>query len=177
MSVWLQPDLKPIVGGTYFPPDDRYGRRGFSTVCHAVADAWKNERAKVEAQGERILAALRDYTRQEVAPTAPGGAGLAPEMSAVLTEAGLALAQSFDPDWGGFGDAPKFPRPVTLALLARISAHLPPEPRSGTPGTSEKARLMLLVTLDHMAAGGMHDHLGGGFHRYSVESLLACAAF
>ncbi len=68
MSVWLQPDLKPIVGGTYFPPDDRYGRRGFVSVCRTIAHAWHDDRAKVLAQGERILASLRDYAR-------PGPAG------------------------------------------------------------------------------------------------------
>ena len=169
MSVWLQPDLKPIVGGTYFPPDDRYGRRGFPSVCQTVADAWKNDRAKVLAQGDRILAALRDYTQQE-APAA-GGAGAAPKIAQVLADAGEALAQSFDPDWGGFGDAPKFPRPVTLALLARIQAHLPSDPHADGHGMKEQARRMMLVTLDHMAAGGMYDHLGGGFHRYSVDRL------
>ena len=168
MSVWLQPDLKPIVGGTYFPPDDRYGRRGFPSVCHAVADAWKNERPKVLAQGDRIIEALRDYTRQE-APAATGGHGAAPTMAQVLEDAGGALAQSFDPDWGGFGDAPKFPRPVTLALLARIQAHLPDDAPPGGRGMKDQARRMMLATLDHMAAGGMYDHLGGGFHRYSVD--------
>ena len=167
MSVWLQPDLKPIVGGTYFPPDDRYGRRGFPAVCQTVADAWKNDRAKVLAQGDRILTALRDYTQQE-APAADG-AGTSPKIAQVLADAGEALAQSFDPDRGGFGDAPKFPRPVTLALLARIQAHLPRDPHGDGNGMEEQARRMMLVTLDHMAAGGMYDHLGGGFHRYSVD--------
>ena len=120
------------------------------------------------AQGDRIIEALRDYTRQE-APAATGGPGAAPPIAQALHDAGSALAQSFDPDWGGFGDAPKFPRPVTLALLARIQAHLPNEPDPDGRGMKAQARRMMLATLDHMAAGGMCDHLGGGFHRYSVD--------
>ncbi len=165
MSVWLQPDLKPILGGTYFPPDDRFGRRGFPAVCQAVANAWKNERPKVLAQGERIIAALRDYTRQESTPTVERNEKQPADAARALADAGEALAASFDPGWGGFGDAPKFPRPVTLALLARVQAHAAPD----AAGVAEKAREMMLSTLDHMAAGGMHDHLGGGFHRYSVD--------
>ncbi len=159
MSVWLQPDLKPILGGTYFPPDDRYGRRGFPAICRAVADAWHDERDKVVAQGERIVSALRDYTRSE---RSPAGAGTQAPIAEVLRAAGEALATGFDPEWGGFGNAPKFPRPVTLSLLARVQARL-------TGDAAAQAREMLLVTLDHMAAGGMYDHLGGGFHRYSVD--------
>ena len=169
MSVWLQPDLKPIVGGTYFPPDDRYGRRGFPAVCRAVGDAWRDERAKVVAQGERIIKALRDHTRSEATPAPAGRTGPTTGILQVLDDAGSALAQAFDPEWGGFGDAPKFPRPVTLALLARIQAHLPRDPQTGADGMKDHARGMLLSTLDHMAAGGMYDHLGGGFHRYSVD--------
>ena len=159
MSVWLQPDLKPILGGTYFPPDDRHGRRGFSSICRAVAHAWNDERDKVLAQGERIVSALRDYTRSERSPAATGSPAPSGE---ILRTASATLASGFDPEWGGFGQAPKFPRPVTLALLARAQARL-----TGNEGAH--AREMLLVTLDRMAAGGIHDHLGGGFHRYSVD--------
>ena len=162
MSVWLQPDLKPIVGGTYFPPDDRYGRRGFASVCRTVADAWKNERPKILAQGERILAALRDHTQVETPQVATA---TQKPIADTMREALRPFAATFDPEWGGFGDAPKFPRPVTLALLARVHARLTPT----HPAESAQARDMLLATLDGMAAGGMHDHLGGGFHRYSVD--------
>ncbi len=161
MSVWLQPDLTPIVGGTYFPPDDRYGRRGFVSVCQSVAHAWHDERDKVKAQGERLLAALRDYVRPQPAATATGAAR---PIAEVLRAALKPLAASFDPDHGGFGSEPKFPRPVTLALLARARARLAPDDADG-----QNAGNMLLVTLDHLTAGGIHDHLGGGFHRYSVD--------
>ena len=123
----------------------------------------------MRAQGERILTALRDHARAEAAPAAVGGADPAAGIIQVLDDAGSALAQAFDPEWGGFGDAPKFPRPVTLALLARLQAHLPRDPQTGADGMKDYAREMLLSTLDHMAAGGMYDHLGGGFHRYSVD--------
>lgn len=160
MSVWLQPDLKPIVGGTYFPPDDRYGRRGFVSVCRTIARAWNDDRAKVVAQGERNLEALRDHTRPAATASAAAGAGVS--VNDALRTAMQTLASTFDPEWGGFGRAPKFPRPVTLSLLAVAQARLPGE--QGAP-----AREMMHATLDRMAAGGMYDPLGGGFHRYSVD--------
>ncbi len=147
MSVWLQPDLKPIFGGTYFPPDDRYGRKGFASVCQSVAKVWRDDRASVEAHGERVLAGLREHTQS--ASSAPGAL---PPIEEAFREAAETLARVYDAEWGGFGSAPKFPRPVTLHLLARVGANE-----------------MFLGTLDHMIAGGMHDHLGGGFHRYSVD--------
>ena len=171
MSVWLQPDLKPIVGGTYFPPDDRYGRRGFVSVCRTVADAWKSNRAQVVAQGARILAALRDHVQPEPAAVSATNTAStsAPDMTQVLADACEAFTRSFDADWGGFGDAPKFPRPVTLQLLARAQDRLVHDKDPTRVATGHQAREMLVATLDHMAAGGMHDHLGGGFHRYSVD--------
>lgn len=164
MSVWLQPDLKPIVGGTYFPPDDRYGRRGFASICRTVAEAWKNDRAKVVAQGERIIGALRAHAEVEPAVVSTDVADRKP-IAETMSEALRPFVSTFDPEYGGFGDAPKFPRPVTLTLLARIHARL----AGKRSAESAQARDMVLATLDHMAAGGMRDHLGGGFHRYSVD--------
>ena len=162
MSVWLQPDLKPFFGGTYFPPDDRFGRRGFTSVCRAVAQAWRQERGKIVAQSERILDSLRDFARAGSArSSSDAGDGSDRPIADILRAAAEPLAGSYDPEWGGFGDAPKFPRPVTLHLLARIQA------RGGDAARS--ARAMLDGTLARMAAGGLHDQLGGGFHRYSVD--------
>lgn len=155
MSVWLQPDLKPIFGGTYFPPDDRSGRQGFTSVCRSVAKVWREEREKVEAHGDRVLAGLREHA------TPAGAAGDLRPLAEAFREAVETLAGRYDAEWGGFGAAPKFPRPVTLSLLARIGS------RPG--GEGDRAREMFLSTLDHLIAGGMHDQLGGGFHRYSVD--------
>jgi uncharacterized protein YyaL (SSP411 family) len=160
MSVWLQPDLKPFFGGTYFPPEDRYGRQGFASVCRAVAHAWREERGRISAQSERILDSLRDFAGVGSArPATVRAKGSERPFADILRAAGEPLAQAFDPIWGGFGGAPKFPRPVTLQLLARIAAHA-----SGT-----EAEAMLDGTLSGMDVGGVHDQLGGGFHRYSVD--------
>ncbi|MBV9126810.1 MAG: thioredoxin domain-containing protein, partial [Verrucomicrobia bacterium] len=163
MSVWLQPDGKPFLGGTYFPTDDRYGRRGFPALLGAIAEAWKKDRAKIAAQSERVLDALRDMTTAAPADEKE----TLPDATRVLQTAAGQFGAQFDPAWGGFGDAPKFPRPAVLALLAR--AQSPTADLS--PRECEQAREALLITLDRMAAGGMNDQLGGGFHRYSVDAF------
>ncbi len=157
MSVWLTPELKPFVGGTYFPPESRYGQPGFKDVLHRIADAWKNDRAKIEEQGTRIVAALREASsaseqEREKLSAAP------------LHAAYGQIARSYDAHEGGFGSAPKFPRPVMLNFLLRVYAR----DRQSTEG--KHALEMALFTLRKMAAGGMHDHLGGGFARYSVDT-------
>ena len=154
MSVFLTPDLKPFVGGTYFPPDDRYGRPGFGNILTYLAEAWKNERSKVITQGDQMLAALQD----SIIPSLSHSAISKTEL---LLNGFESISRLFDPELGGFGGAPKFPRPVTLNFLLRFWA-------SGTP-RNETALNMALFTLRKMAEGGMHDHLGGGFHRYSVD--------
>jgi hypothetical protein len=152
MSVWLTPDLKPFLGGTYFPPTDHHGRPGFSTVLMRVADAWKNDRAKVVAQGNQMVEALKEYTQ-----TNPND-GVALDQEVV--RAGYdQIARGYDGELGGFGNAPKFPRPATLNFLLRFYA------QQGEAHALD----MALFTLRKMAGGGMHDHLGGGFHRYSVD--------
>ena len=156
MSVWLTPDLKPFVGGTYFPPDDRYGRPGFKSVLLRLAEAWKNDRAHLEEQGERIVAALREHA----AVTNAGDAKLDEQTIRAAYEQ---IASTFDSELGGFGNAPKFPRPVTLNFLLRVYA------RASESREGNHALEMTLLTLRKMAEGGMHDHLGGGFHRYSVD--------
>ena len=155
MSVWLTPDLQPFAGGTYFPPADRYGRPGFVTVLRRLAEIWKAERPRVLDQASRITAMLKDYAL-------PRGAGADPTAEAAQTAFGQ-FAQSFDPEWGGFGGAPKFPRPATLDFLLAFQRR---EPASAE---AQQAREMVFHTLRMMAAGGMHDQLGGGFHRYSVD--------
>ena len=112
MSVWLTPDLKPFVGGTYFPPEDRYGQPGFKKVLERVATAWKENHDKIVEQGGQIVAALRES--QLV------GTGESKIEAAILEAAYKQLDRSYDPKEGGFGNAPKFPRPVTLNFLTRF---------------------------------------------------------
>jgi uncharacterized protein YyaL (SSP411 family) len=151
----LTPDLKPFVGGTYFPPEDRYGQPGFKRVLEQIAAAWKENHDKIVEQGNKIVAALRD---SQSAATGKGKID-----AAILDAAYRQIDRSYDPKEGGFGTAPKFPRPVTLNFLTRFYAH-DPQSESGKPALE-----ITLFTLRKMAAGGMHDHIGGGFHRYSVD--------
>ena len=153
MSVWLTPDLKPFYGGTYFPPDSRYGRPGFRDICEQLAKAWRQDRGKVEESGSRIVGQLKDYISSTKAGSEPD--------AAILHSAFQQFRRMFDATYGGFGGAPKFPRPVTLNFLLRYYA---------TEQNTE-ALEMVTETLHAMAAGGMHDHLGGGFHRYSVDQF------
>jgi len=155
MSVWLTPDLKPFVGGTYFPREDRYGQPAFKTVLERIAAAWKENHDKIVEQGGKIAEALRE---SQSAGKAEGKID-----ASVLEDAYRQIDRSYDPKEGGFGNAPKFPRPVTLNFLTRFYAR-DPKSESG-----KYALEMSLFTLRKMAAGGMHDHIGGGFHRYSVD--------
>jgi uncharacterized protein len=155
MSVWLTPGLKPFVGGTYFPPEERFGQPAFKSVLERIAAAWKENHDKIVEQGGKIVEALRE---SQSATTAEGKID-----ATILDAAYRQLDRSYDPKEGGFGNAPKFPRPATLNFLTRFYARAP-------KGESGKHALeMALFTLRKMAAGGMHDHIGGGFHRYSVD--------
>jgi uncharacterized protein len=155
MSVWLTPDLKPFVGGTYFPPEERYGQPAFKKVLERIATAWKEDHNKIVEQGSKIVEALR-----ESQSAAPGEGKID---GSVLNAAYRQIDRSYDPKEGGFGNAPKFPRPVTLNFLTRFYAR---DPKSDD---GNHALDMALFTLRKMAAGGMHDHIGGGFHRYAVD--------
>ncbi len=152
MSVFLTPELKPFFGGTYWPPRARQGMPGFDQVLAAVADAWRHRRAQAVEQAQ----SLTDHLAQLAAP--PSESGWVPEL-AMLTQAVSQLQRGFDHVYGGFGSAPKFPHPFDLRLLAH-QWH-----RTRNAGLLE----MLTKTLDRMAAGGIYDQLGGGFHRYSVD--------
>jgi uncharacterized protein YyaL (SSP411 family) len=152
MSVWLTPTLAPFYGGTYFPPESRWGRPGFVDVLEEIARVWREEQANVEQSAATILQRL-----QGIRPA--GGTRGVPGADVP----GLAVAEfisAFDPRRGGFGGAPRFPRPSELLFLMREHA------RTG----AAEPRDMALVTLRAMALGGMRDHLGGGFHRYSVDA-------
>jgi uncharacterized protein YyaL (SSP411 family) len=156
MTVMLTPDLKPFFGGTYFPPHSKWGRPGFMDLLGEIARAWKDDRARVDFAAAELFDRLRSVT---------GADGRASAESSVagpdaLTDAVEHYQTSFDRRHGGFGDSPKFPRPSELLFLlrehARTGAHPP--------------LLMVTDTLRAMALGGMRDHVGGGFHRYSVDA-------
>jgi uncharacterized protein YyaL (SSP411 family) len=151
MSVWLTPSLEPFYGGTYFPPTARWGRPGFTEILEEVARVWREEPDKVLQSASSIVERLRALGGRSGNPVMPG--------TGVLEVAVGEFASAFDRVRGGFGDAPKFPRPSELLFLFREHR------RTG----ADAPRDMALRTLRAMAAGGMRDHVGGGFHRYSVD--------
>jgi uncharacterized protein YyaL (SSP411 family) len=153
MSVWLTPDLKPFYGGTYFPPVSRWGRPGFTEILLQIAQVWRADRAKVAQSAESMTAHLR----AQVATAA--AAGMVPGPRA-LQRTVQQFRAAFDSRYGSFNDAPKFPRPSELLFLLREHA------RSGDAAALD----MTLHTLRAMALGGVRDHIGGGFHRYSVDA-------
>jgi uncharacterized protein len=152
MSVWLTPDLKPFYGGTYFPPSSRWGRPGFVDILQEIARVWRAEQAQVEQSADALTTQLRGADQHPPGEAVPG--------AEALDRTVLQFRHSFDGRHGGFGDAPKFPRPSELLFLLREHART---------GASEP-RDMVLATLRAMARGGMRDHIGGGFHRYSVDA-------
>ncbi len=170
LSAWLTPELKPFYGGTYFPPEDRQGRAGFPAILQAIARGWRDERDKLVAEGERVIASLREYYARDAAGDAGAEAPAGGEQP-LVEAAGKAFErgfehffESFDPTHAGFGGAPKFPRASNLDFLFRVAALQGPESQMG----AEAVRLAT-ATLRAMARGGIHDHVGGGYHRYSVD--------
>ncbi|MFM8532126.1 MAG: thioredoxin domain-containing protein, partial [Acidimicrobiia bacterium] len=151
MSVWLTPDLQPFYGGTYFPPAAQWGRPGFVDVLKEIARAWRDDRLKVVKSAADIVERLAQMARGQDERRVPA--------ESALTRTFQQFQQSFDVRRGGFGDAPKFPRPSELLFLLREYA------RTG----NESGRAMVVQTLRSMSLGGMRDHIGGGFHRYSVD--------
>src|SRR6185369_3270199 len=150
-SVFLTPSLKPFYAGTYFPPEDRYGRPGFGAVLNGLSEAWHARRSDVEAQSEEMETAMRRFLEERAVPAAR-------TPNPVLAEKGLgSLSRRFDPEWGGFGGAPKFPTPSNLYFCLEMA------------GDHPQAGEMLAATLDQMARGGIYDQLAGGFHRYATD--------
>jgi hypothetical protein len=154
MSVWLTPDLQPFFGGTYFPPVNRFGHPGFPAVLTQIATAWRTQHAQILDSARDTVEQLRKQV--QVQPTHTGWA----DIDAATIDTGFfVFRRTFDSHLGGFGGAPKFPRPSVHNFLLRYYART----------KSEDALEMVLKTLREMAKGGMHDQLGGGFHRYSVD--------
>ena len=150
LTVFLTPDLKPFYGGTYYPPTPRYGMPSFMQVLEFVSNLWKDKRGEVTANSEQVQKALTTKDAQS-----------AELGKSVLDEGYTGLVSMFDPEHGGFGPAPKFPLPSSLSYLLRYHY------RTG----KELALKSVLKTLDAMAAGGIRDHIGGGFHRYSTDRV------
>jgi uncharacterized protein YyaL (SSP411 family) len=148
MTVFLTPEGKPFYGGTYFPPEPRFNMPAFTQVLAAVADAYRSRRGDVERQADVLVGAIREASARPPSTE--------PLRTELLTRAVSSLRSQFDPVHGGFGGAPKFPPASTLEFLLRSDR--------------DDARDFVRLTLDRMTAGGMYDLVGGGFHRYSVDT-------
>jgi len=159
MTVFLTPELKPFFGGTYFPPQDRHGLPGFKKLLLGIHDAWTNQRDEVLNSSEELTSHLRQLDELEK-----------PSSEQALSYGQIELAvdkllKIFDRQWGGFGHAPKFPHTFSLSVAMRYAAVNAPSSKSA----KQEALEIVTTTLDRMAYGGMHDQIGGGFARYSVD--------
>jgi len=158
LSIFLTPDRKPFFGGTYFPPRERDGMTGFAELLDKLLAFWKENRETAEETGEQVLRGVERMLR-------PRGFALEPLTRAIAARAVAGLAAQFDPEFGGFGfhpqqpRRPKFPQPPLLEFLAYQAQR----------GDDAQARAMLALTLEKLSDGGIRDHLGGGFHRYSTD--------
>ncbi len=151
LNAWLTPGLKPFYGGTYFPPESRWGRPGFPEILERIAEMWTAEREKLEDSGRQI---------QELLAQSLGGRDLSGALDPkALDSAFKYFSMAFDEKWGGFREAPKFPMPVYHNFLLRYYAST----------KKQEALDMSLETLRAIAAGGIYDQIGGGFHRYSTD--------
>ncbi len=158
LSMFLTPEGEPFLGGTYWPPEPRYGMPSFRQVLQRVAQLWQEDRPLVEQQARQITEILRQGGSTLGTFVAPADRehSLDPGL---LEQAAQGMERAWDPHWGGFGPGPKFPHPLELRFLLRLWH------RTG----QQRYRHMVTLTLDQMARGGIYDHLGGGFHRYSVD--------
>ena len=150
MSAFLTPDGRPFYAGTYYPPEPRHGMPSFRQVLTGIAEAWDERRDEIVAQAGKVTASIASVGSLEASND--------PLTGEVAREAMQALRPSFDGRWGGFGGAPKFPQPMTLEFCLRQSLR-------GVPDALE----MVVISLDRMAEGGIYDHVGGGFARYSTD--------
>ena len=163
MSVWLTPEGRPFYGGTYFPPDNRYGRAGFPNILGQIARLWREDRERVEGEAARVMEVLAEAGR------GAEGAKFSRDETPLL-RGFESFSRSFDEEHGGFSGAPKFPRPSVFNFLLRFATRM-------HSAQAHRAAAMVLFTLRKMAAGGMRDHLGGGFHRYSVDEFWHVSHF
>ena len=150
MTVMLTPDREPFFAGTYFPPEDKYGRPGFKSLLRRIRDLWQTDRDRLHEQAKQLTEHVREQSTAVPAMNVSGGA---------IERAVRVLGSQFDEEWGGFGSAPKFPPCAALSLLMRHHART----------RDARALEMVRGTLDGMRRGGMYDHVGGGFARYSTD--------
>src|SRR5688572_11432508 len=153
LSAWLTPDLKPFMGGTYFPKEDRFGRPGFKTILARIDELWKTKRAELVESGDQVAAHLQKMSEAEE----PGEV----KVDAVLEKGHFQMEKSFEPRFGGFSQQPKFPHSTTIQYLLRHHA------RTGNKDSLQMAE----KSLTEMARGGIYDQLGGGFARYSTDTM------
>jgi hypothetical protein len=151
MTVFMTPDKKPFYGGTYFPPEDKYGRPGFKTLLLALNNSWKEKRSEIEESANSAVQFMQKAEASDGEPT--------PLTDDLLKEAAARYDRGYDEEYAGFGRSPKFPRSHVLSFILRVWKR------------TQEPKLLEIVekTLDAMARGGMYDQLGGGFHRYSVD--------
>ncbi len=173
MSMFLTPDGRPFFGGTYFPPEDRDGFEGFLGVLKRVDDAWRDHRAELDKDADRLVTVVRRSL------AGAGARGRTPLSRSVAAQGRVQLAEQFDPTYGGFGFSPenprrpKFPEPVNLVFL--LDQHR--RGAKGPPGSGLDPLAMVVTTLDQMARGGIRDQLAGGYHRYATNRSWAVPHF
>jgi len=153
LSAWLTPDLKPFMGGTYFPKEDRFGRPGFITILQRIDELWKTKRQELNESGDQ----LAEHLKKMAVAEAPGEV----KVDAVFDKADFQIEKSYEPRFGGFSQQPKFPHSTTIQYLLRRHA------RTGNKDTLAMAE----KSLTEMARGGIYDQLGGGFARYSTDTM------
>lgn len=157
-SVFLDPDQKPFFGGTYFPPEDRFGRPGFLRLIRSIASWWKTRREELVSQGNQISQAIADFQNRGLVS---GQAKNAEPTLSLVDDSLKYLSASFDRIHGGFGEAPKFPHPMDIRLLLQVASRR----------RNESLLKMASLSLTSMARGGIFDHLKGGFARYSTDRI------
>jgi len=153
LSAWLTPELKPFMGGTYFPKEDRFGRPGFITILKRIDELWKTKRQELNESGDQIA----EHLKKMAAADAPGEV----KIDAVLERASFLIEKGYEPRFGGFSQQPKFPHSTTIQYLLRLYA------RTGNKTALEMSE----KSLTEMARGGIYDQLGGGFARYSTDTM------
>ncbi|KAI7906412.1 spermatogenesis-associated protein 20 [Cokeromyces recurvatus] len=162
MSIFLTPDLDPFFGASYFPPEDQYGSPGFKTLLNRIGQLWETNPEKVKASGKSMIQQLKSYIQAK-----PADASDALDPTEIAEETFQHFEDSFDSVYGGFGKAPKFPTPVQIQFL--FNYYMYNRQNEDNSANAQKALDMALFTLKKIAAGGIHDHVGNGFHRYSTD--------